>query len=448
MITDAIGRAAAPRAGGQRPQEPAQGPTILPVLILGGGPIGLVCALLLARAGIGCAMVDARPLEDLQRDRRLLALSRGSLNLLEPLLGEHFAPMAPIEHVHVSSRGEPGSARLGGADFAGRSCGATVWYADLVAALGAAAAGQAASRLYMQRPRRAVRIDQMPERVRVTLDDGQVLEGRIAVDAEGTPGRLPEAKSCALLAEVEVEGIGQGVAIERFTREGPLALLPLPPGAPADAGAVAATALRRPGRRWMSMIWCLPAAQARARLALPDDALRAQIAQALGPRIGQPTALGRRQLFPLATHVRAEVCEHRVVHLGNAAQTLHPVAGQGFNLGLRDCAALAEALTESCAAARPAHPARAPVGPDAPLAGRADLFGSPFPGDPRDALARYAARRRVDRRLLPALTGALPPVFASNLLPVAVARSAGLLALDTLPGLRRAFTRLLMFGAG
>jgi 2-octaprenyl-6-methoxyphenol hydroxylase len=393
---------------------------VLPVAILGGGPIGMVCALLLARAAIGCELVDARALEDLQRDRRLLALSRGSLLVLESLLGPEFAPMAPIERVHVSSRGEPGSALLGGADFPQQALGATVWYADLVGALAAALARSASAPnhapIRVQRPRRAVRTEQAHDRVRIVLDDGSVLQARLAVDAEGTPARAAQAHSYALLAEIGIDGIAPGDAIERFTREGPLALLPLPRAA---GGAVRP---QEPAGR-MSMVWCQGAQAARARLQMDEPALCAEIAQALGARLGRPTAIGARHIFPLATHRLERICEHRVVHLGNAAQSLHPVAGQGFNLGVRDCACLAEAILETAT-------------------------GAGATADPARALPRYRRSRMLDRRVLPALTSALPPLFAARAAPLAALRAAGLIALDLLPGPRRAFTRLLMYGAG
>lgn len=405
-------------------------------IILGGGPIGLACALLLARAGIGCTLVDARPLEASLRERRLLALSRGSLLLLESLLGRDFAPLAPIERVRVSSRGEPGTALLGAADFGGECLGATVWYADLVGSLAAAAQAHESARapgggplLQLLRPRRALSVAQLPEGVRVALDDGSALAALIAIDAEGTPVRAPQAmpqverqvqrqaQQSALLAEIELAGLAPGEAIERFTREGPLALLPLP-------GSVAQLTGGEPDERLprrLSMVWCQPAAQAQARQQLDESALRVQIAQVLGPRLGTPTWIGARQLVPLTTHRLARVCEHRRVYLGNAAQSLHPVAGQGFNLGLRDCACLAEALLDA---------------------------GVDAGADPALALGPYARSRRLDRSLLPALTSLLPPLFATRLAPVAAARAAGLAAIDTLPFLRRAFTRLLMFGAG
>jgi 2-octaprenyl-6-methoxyphenol hydroxylase len=382
-------------------------------------------------------LVDARPLESLQRDRRLLALSRGSLLLLESLLGSGFAPMAPIERVHVSSQGDAGAALLGERDFPGACVGATVWYADLVTAL--AAAAQAQNLIHVERPRRAVRIEQQSDHVRILLDGAATLEARLAVDAEGTPARAPQAKNFALLADIELSQVAPGDAIERFTRDGPLALLPLPPVPLAQREQAARAASAPSGASVpmrMSMIWCQPAALARTRLEMDQDQLCEQIARALGPRLGRPTAIGPRHIFPLTTHRLERICEHRLVHLGNAAQSLHPVAGQGFNLGIRDCACLVEALID----VPWVSPRKDPGTPRGP----AQELGQP--GDPVQALARYRRRRRLDRRLLPALTSALPALFSSNLAPVAAARSAGLIALDAIPGLRRAFTRLLMFG--
>ena len=377
-----------------------------PVIILGGGPIGLVCALLLARQGQASSLVDARPVAALQRDRRLLALSRGTLDVLEPLLGSNFAPLGEIHRIHVSSRGNLGSAQLGSRDFDGVAVGATVWYADLVEAL--ARAAQAQPLITVQRPRRALELRQKALTVEIALDNGAVLTGPLAIDAEGTPSLTRDAGQYALLAELEIS-CPPGDAFERFTSEGPLALLPLPP-TPAGAGS---------GR--MSMVWCMPAAAAQARHRLPDGEICEEIARALGHRLGRPAGIGARSMFPLHTHRVAQVCEHRVVHLGNAAQSLHPVAGQGFNLGIRDCQVLLQCLI------------------DDPL----DAAGP----DGLRALQRYAARRRIDRSVFPALTSALPPLFATRLGPVVAGRSAALLALDLVPGLRRSFTRLLMYGA-
>jgi 2-octaprenyl-6-methoxyphenol hydroxylase len=405
-----------------------------PIVILGGGPIGMACALLLAQQGIGCTLLDARPVAALQRDRRLLALSRGTLDILEPLLGKDFAPRGDIHRIHVSSAGDAGSAQLGSRDFGGMAVGATVWYADLVDALARALA--VAPRVSVQRPRRAVVVRQKVHGIEVDLDNGEVLKGSVAIDAEGTPPQTRDARQYALLAEMDLP-VAPGDAIERFTPEGPLALLPLPGaggigdrgigadgtgtgGVGAGGGANTGARVHRATTR-LSMVWCLDAQRARLRRELPEAELCALIGRALGPRVGAPAALGSRSIFPLLTFRREDVCEHRVVHLGNAAQSLHPVAGQGFNLGMRDCAGLVRCLVES------------------PL----DAAG----GDPLRALQRYAARRRLDRTLFPALTNVLPWVFASALPPVVLARSVALAGLDLFPLLRRPVTRILMFGA-
>jgi 2-octaprenyl-6-methoxyphenol hydroxylase len=393
----------------------AKSTRIASIVILGGGPIGLVCALLLARQGFSSQLVDARPLEALQRDRRLLALSRGTLQVLESLLGPSFVPMAPIERVHVSSCGDWGATHLGAQDFSGVVLGVTVWYADLVAALARAVAQQA--RIVVQRPRRAIEIRQSIDHIGVALDDGSLLQGSLAIDAEGSPPHLRQARHCALLADLDfARPWPTGDAIERFTRDGPLALLPLPAQVSAAGHLVERT---EPNTR-VSMIWCLPAPLAQTRKDMAQDELLECIGRTLGPRIGAPKAIGERSMFALHTHRLGRICEHRLVHLGNAAQSLHPVAGQGFNLGIRDCVSLVESLVDTRA-----------------------LEGD----DTLSALQRYGARRRLDRLIVPSLTNALPRIFSSSAPPIVLARSTVLTALDLVPGLRRGFARLLMFGA-
>jgi 2-octaprenyl-6-methoxyphenol hydroxylase len=218
-----------------------------------------------------------------------------------------------------------------------------------------------------------------------------------------------------------------GDAIERFTREGPLALLPVPGNAAA----------------W-SLVWCMRHAAARARLALDDAAFLAALAERLGHRMAAPVRVGPRASWPLRASALEHVREHRIVHVGNAAQTLHPVAGQGFNLGVRDCIALVDCLARQHPEGMhgPVPPSGAPH--DANAGVRASRTGTP--DAVLLAVALHEARRRADRRAIGAITATLPALFATPFAPLASARSLGLLALDTLFPLRRALGHLLMFG--
>ena len=158
--------------------------TAAPIAILGGGPVGLTLALLLARRRVPSVVVDARDLDDAKRDRRLLALSRGTLDTLGTVVELPAAALAPIRTVVVSSRGEFGRAVLDERDNGGRPLGATVRYGDLLAALDAACTG-AGARARCGRRCAATAVSQGPNSVDVRLSDGGSLGATIAVNAEG-----------------------------------------------------------------------------------------------------------------------------------------------------------------------------------------------------------------------------------------------------------------------
>jgi len=380
--------------------------TASPIALLGGGPIGLAAAVLLARAGFAPTVYDARPLQAALSDRRLLALSLGTWQLLRPLLGPQAPNMAPITDVWVSSAGEFGGTHIRSEDLAAdrQPLGATVYYGELVAALAALAEREPG--VQVRRPVRVDRVEQRSDAVTLHLEHADGSTGTavaaLAVHAEGAPAAEPRstaADAWALVCDLQLTGAAPGDAFERFTREGPLALLPAPGGT---------------GPRW-SLVWCTGQASAQRRAALDDARFRAELQAAVGPRIARIEACGPRRAVPLPQQLRARVAEQRVVWIGNAAQTLHPVAGQGLNLGLRDAVTLVDCLTRKR-------------------------------GDVPAALADYARRRARDRAVVGTVTRWMPPVFATRLLPVALARSAGLTAMDLVPQLRRAWARLLMFG--
>jgi 2-octaprenyl-6-methoxyphenol hydroxylase len=372
------------------------------IAILGGGPTGLACALMLARSGRGSVVFDAHGIGQAHADRRLLALGRGSWQIVQPLLAD-LPQRAPITDVYVSSAGEFGATHMAAHELGGQELGATVFYGDLVAALERAVAAQPA--IEQRRPMRVTDVRQAPAHVRVVCGDGATFDAALAINAEGwaAPSSIDERSNdafapVALVGDVGVSGPSPGAAFERFTREGPLALLPRP----------GSTTLR-------SLVWCMAPAAAEQRLGRSGEALRTELQGAIGTRIGKVESLGRLQAVRLHERIRSEVQSHRCVAIGNAAQTLHPVAGQGFNLALRDCAALIDCLVL-----------------------HRDEVGA--------ALADYARRRRADRTTIAAVTHWLPQIFATRFAPVAVARMLGLTALDLVPPLRNELAQLLMFG--
>jgi 2-octaprenyl-6-methoxyphenol hydroxylase len=172
----------------------------------------------------------------------------------------------------------------------------------------------------------------------------------------------------------------------------------------------------------MALVWCMSVEQADRRGALSDAAFLTELRSQLGERSLRVLGLQSRKRFPLYERARSDLVEHRIAYLGNAAQTLHPVAGQGLNLGLRDGIVLADLIG---AAYRDADSARR---------------------DPILALQAYAQARRADRAAIVALTRTAPALFSTRFGPVALARSIGLTALAVVPNLRREFARMLMFG--
>ncbi|MEW6165157.1 MAG: FAD-dependent monooxygenase [Pseudomonadota bacterium] len=357
-----------------------------PVLIIGGGPAGMALALALHRGGVRSRIVDARPRGAARSDARILALAHGSRLILETLDVWRAIPHTPIDAIHVSHAGGLGRTLIRAAEENVPALGYVLAAGDLAAALDAAIA--AANIPFADNTPAPEHSDAL-----LTIH----AEGRID-DADGLVVRDYGQHAVICMARGSLPH--GNVAWERFTPAGPVAFLPL----------------AWQGRDAYAVVLTCPSADSERIAALGDADFLALLQQRFGPRI-EITSVGPRHVYPLGLRMRKRVVGDRAAWIGNAAQTLHPVAGQGFNLALRDIAELADALTDA-----------------------AD------PGDPA-LLARYAAGRRVDRAATAEFTGGLVRLFSNDSGPLRHLRGAGLLALDLFPPARSFLARRMMFGA-
>lgn len=388
------------------------------VTVLGSGPVAGALALLLARVSPDPSRIrlcqQARPALPAdqshgQQALRTIALNHGSRSLLEPL-GAWPTDGATIDTIHVSQRGRLGRTIIRHHDFEVPELGTVFPWQEVVAAQ---ASPLAASGITLQGGSKATVVAEHDEYTQLVQDD-LTWRSRIVVQADGRVDgpasnlREHPYSQVAVLATVSAAAPRAGWAWERFTREGPLALLPVHVH---DSG--------HPSHSLHSVIWCCRPETADALCQASADEFAQQLNQAFGARLGWLTPIGARQQQALTLRWQASVLQGRRLAIGNAAQTLHPVAGQGLNLGLRDAAQLAQTLTPWLA--RPQ-------------------------GSPKALLQQFVERRRPDRRLTIAVTDFLPRIFATGLPPVEHACGLALLALDTSPSLRRPLARHLMLG--
>ncbi|HEY9107153.1 MAG TPA: FAD-dependent monooxygenase [Roseateles sp.] len=388
--------------------------------VIGAGPAGLALALLAAERlpAAQIHLFDTRPLDrDVRGDARTLALNLGSIRLLQRLSAWQPAAAQAIQTVHVSQAPPSpisGEVRIRAADLGVPQLGAVLPYGALVAPLQQRwldVAARDPQRLFTRFGTAVHAIRSDTAGVELDSGDGPLVERfDLAVVAEGGVFAEQERKRIssdyhqnAWVGTVRLAAPGlQGLAVERFTRNGPLALLPLPDDAQGPRAA---------------LVWCLP--QAEDDIATLDDAQRLVVVQQQLPAVaGRLTGISALKCFPLGLNAETRLLQGRTLRIGNAAQTLHPVAGQGLNLGLRDAQALMDALREV---------AETGTGLDA-------------------ALARIDRQRAPDRWPMIAATDFLARSFAWRLPGLPGLRGLALAGLELATPLKNAVARRMMFG--
>jgi 2-octaprenyl-6-methoxyphenol hydroxylase len=383
------------------------------VIIAGGGMVGLTLALALSGGGLKVVVADPltpEQMADARFDGRVSALAFASVRMMRALgLWERLAPFAqPINDIVVSD------AKLGRApsplslhfDHAeiGEPLGQIVENRHIRQALLAAVAHEARIDLLAGRAVKGLTV--APGEAQAVLSDGTVLSAPLLVAAEGRDSLLREAQGIgtvdwaypqtAIVTIVEHERAHEGVAYEHFLPAGPFAILPMT------------------GKR-SSLVWTERAAEAPNMMALDEDGFAAQIGLRFGNHWGAVRPAGPRWSYPLNFHLARATVRERFALVGDAAHTIHPIAGQGLNLGLKDVAALAETVLDA-----------ARLGLD---------FGR------AEALQRYERWRRFDNFVLAAGTDTLNRLFSNDIAPLRLARDLGLAAVDRIAPLRRFFMR-------
>ncbi|USX29747.1 UbiH/UbiF/VisC/COQ6 family ubiquinone biosynthesis hydroxylase [Oxalobacteraceae bacterium OTU3CINTB1] len=372
------------------------------VAICGAGPAGMALAALLAKRGVPAAriaLVDAKSLAQASKDPRSIALSYGSRQILEEI-GAWPVPATAIHQIHVSRRGQFGRSLIDRDEHKLPALGYVTRYGDLVTALGAVCEHAGIATL---RPARVEALDELADSVALTIIDtatgeAKSLKASIVVQAEGglfndqeNRSQRRDYRQTAIIAQVRSSRPFEHRAFERFTEQGPLALLPQ-------------------GDEY-SLVWCVRPELAATLQALDDNAFLAALGEAFGERVGRFTHASPRLAFPLGLNADPRATA-RTVAIGNAAQTLHPVAGQGLNLGLRDVTVLARLLAQG------ATPAM---------------------------LAQFTELRRQDRTTTVRLTDTMARVFANDS-PAQALLGMSLAAIDMAGPARGVLAELMMYG--
>ncbi len=384
------------------------------VLVIGGGLTGMTLGCALAGAGVACVVIDASPQADLLDagyDGRASAIAWGSAQVfrgtgLWPHLADEAGPILDIRVADGTVAGGPSMLFLhyDHRDIGDQPFGYMIENRATRRALFALA--ETLPALTCLAPARVESLERTSGGVEAVLADGRRIRASLAVAAEGRASPTREAAGIgvsslsygqtAIVCTVAHEHEHDGVAVEYFLPSGPFAMLPMT-------------------ERRMNIVWTEKSELAPGFMALDDDAFLAELRHRFGEWLGAISLTGPRFAYPLSLQHAERYTDRRLALIGDAAHGIHPIAGQGLNLGLRDVAALAEAIV------------------DARRLGL-DIGGA-------DVLARYERWRRFDSVLLAGVTDGLNRLFSNDIPPLRLARDLGLAAVDRLPPLKRFFMR-------
>ncbi|GAB2702293.1 2-octaprenyl-6-methoxyphenyl hydroxylase [Aliiglaciecola aliphaticivorans] len=390
------------------------------LVIAGGGAVGLTLALgIVQQSQLKVAVIEANEGPDVEQqsdgdfsylDLRSVALSAQSTQLLSSLGVTGLSEFGcPISHIHVSDKGHLGRASLHAQDYQLDALGQVIELPVLIELL------QSEIRRHPQQVtffygQSIEHLHKSAEYVEVELSDKQRLRAALLAIAEGgsSPTReksgidvqLKDYGQSAIVANVALYNDHNNTAFERFTADGPLALLPLKPPT------------QQPDSFRSSLVWTLSSAQCEAILALSDEDFIARLQDEFGYRLGKLKAVGSRSAFPLVQSKAQQHIHHRTALLGNACQTLHPIAGQGLNLGLRDVHELMQVVLSTSSSDKTSD------------------IGS------YQGLQRYQQNRKNDQSRLIGATDLLVHTFSNLYPPLVLGRNLALGMIDSQPRLK------------
>jgi len=393
------------------------------LVIVGGGMVGISLALLLAQqqSDWKVLLLEAQAYDNSNNhnnhpsfDSRSTALSWSSRKIFQAagLWSEMESHTSAIKNIHVSDRGHIGLTRISADEAGVDALGYVIenrWIGNVLLKKFTATAVE------IMAPERVAKITPLKSGVRLNLEkSGEAIETSLLVIADGANSQTAQKLGIhsdkkpygqqGIIANIALQDAHNGVAYERFTDQGPMAMLPLPDfdGSPRCA-----------------LVWTQPPERAAELMTATDKDFLQALQESFGYRMGMVEKVGERVAYPLALTTASEQVRRNIVVLGNAAHSLHPVAGQGFNLSLRDVATLADVL------------------------GKAKSAGTDFSS--LETLERYQQQQLADQQNTLMFSDNLPKLFAQPSSVVALGRNSGLVMMDLLPSLRSRFAK---FGMG